>query len=796
MMQMLRVLRLCLLSLTACLALASGSVAQNQIIDADGVPRYDEWEAVASRVEAVIERNQAANEIIERLRSELDDWRMAFEARQSVNSSRISTLRRQIEALGPVPAEGESEPEAIAARRAELNGELDIARVPVLRAEEAFTRADGLIDEADTLIRTRQTDRTLKLDPSPLNPVNWPDGLNAIGGIGQTISKEVNRNFASTTRMQAVKDNLPLALLLFVIGLVLASRSSAWVERGVAQIRNATQNTRAGVRVAAFLASVFSVLLPFLGLVFLLQAMVQLEFFGTIGLLILDLMGMCLLTFFAARWLGRQVFPKAYPPRPILNLSAEYLSAGRFFTVLLGVLVALDQVVVELASEPEIALAWSDAVVPVLRFPVLVFSGFALFRFGQLLGKSPILSAAEGIGSDEDKVPDNSPNKLIVSLMSRASIVVGVVAPVLAAIGYVTAGGMLLVSTVLTLGLLGVVAVIQRFLRDLIAIFIGDDATGAALIPVLASFSVLILALPFLALIWGARVADLSEIWTYVTTGFSIGETRISLTDFLTFAVIFVIGYTITRLVQGALKTQVLPKTKMDTGGRNAVVAGTGYVGIFLAAIAAITGAGIDLSSLAIVAGALSVGIGFGLQTIVSNFVSGIILLIERPISEGDWIEVGGQMGVVKDISVRATRIETFDRTDVIVPNADLIASSVTNWTKGNLTGRLIVTVGVAYGTDTKRVETILREIAEAHPVVIVNPPPGVLFVNFGADALEFEIRAILRDVNYMLSAKSDINHEIARRFAEEGIEIPFAQRDLWLRNPEALSAQNEVPKT
>lgn len=758
--------------------------------DAAG-PDYEAWTEIADRAEQVIDAERASDPAFETLRQQLVEWRGLFQEATGLNASRIETLRAQIAALGPAPEGEVSEPADIALQRADLSARLSEAEAPGRRAEAELQRARGLIGEIDTLLAQRQAGALLTLEPAPLNPANWPGAVEAVYDWAHAVVAENLRLWASPIYRAEFGQNLPIVLAYLILGLVLLMRGWHWVGRLMAG-PVAAEPSSPVARLSVFFLSLVQHLAPILGIFALVAAVEASSFVGPRGAVVLAAIPRMAIFFFAAIWVGSQVFPpRDSAPHP-LKLAPHLLRRGRITAGGLGLLLGLTHFVDQIADTESFETA--DRLV--VLFPIVILTGLLLARIGRFL----LIHIRNQTGA-EAMAPMRA---RVFAFLGRAVIALGFAGPVLVGVGYFTAGSSFLFPAALSLALLAVLGVLQRLVADVYGALTGrGDAQEEALTPMLIGFVLSLLSIPVFALIWGMRQAQLLDFWRQVVDGFDIGGVTISPRNFLAFALIFAIGYTITRLVQNTLRNSVMPKTRLDAGGRNAVVTGTGYLGIFLAALIAITMAGIDLSSIAIVAGALSVGIGFGLQAVVSNFVSGIILLVERPIKEGDWIEVGSTAGYVREISVRSTRIETFDRSDVIVPNADLISGVVTNMTHHNATGRVIVPVGVAYGSDTRAIEAILREVAESHPMVLLTPPPSVIFQGFGADSLNFEIRAILRDVNWVLSVKSDMNHEIARRFAEAGIEIPFAQRDLWLRNPEALrgigttqNASDEAPDT
>ncbi|MCP4817737.1 MAG: mechanosensitive ion channel family protein, partial [Shimia sp.] len=595
----------------------------------------------------------------------------------------------------------------------------------------------------------------------------------------QLIGLEFVSGWVHEKRSRELGQSLPIMLFYLALGLLLILRGGRWVRSALERMLERHDEVTAARWVMMFLLSFGQVVLPMLGVFALTKAVYATDLPGLRGDVVLAVLPVLTFDILVAKWLGERIFSRYAEPLVPVNLSNAEKMRGRHAATALGLLVALNTLFAEMARYDN----WGDDAQSVVFFALTALAAISLAMLSSLISRHGHMMTTE------DQRQKTSVGVLVVFL-ARFMLAAAVVSVTLGLFGLTRAGSFLAFSAGKTVLLVAFLLVVQRLVQKAFAALEGRNDDESSLPAVLVGVLIFLASLPALAIFWGARPADLQELFSTLAAGLQVGDMTLSPRTVFVFLVVYFIGHAVTRLAQSMLRDNILPKTKLDSGGQNAVTVGAGYVGVFFAALVAFTVAGIDLGNVALLAGALSVGIGFGLQTIVSNFVSGIILLIERPISEGDWIEVGGQMGYVRDISVRATRIETFDRTDVVVPNSDFISGTVTNYTRGNTVGRIIVKVGVAYGTDTRRVEGILREIAEAHPMVLANPAPGIVFQGFGADSLDFEIRAILRDVNWSLSVRSELNHEIAKRFVDEGIEIPFAQRDIWLRNPEVLRGE------
>jgi small-conductance mechanosensitive channel len=266
---------------------------------------------------------------------------------------------------------------------------------------------------------------------------------------------------------------------------------------------------------------------------------------------------------------------------------------------------------------------------------------------------------------------------------------------------------------------------------------------------------------------------------------FTAGQTRITLWTIIAVILLFVLLHFVTSRMQRFVVHKLLAKSRYDIGVRMATGSIIRYVTLTVGAIVILQVAGVNLSTLTILLGALGVGIGFGLQTITNNFVSGLIILFERPVKVGDRIEVGGVAGNVVNISIRATEVLTNDNISIIVPNSEFISSTVINWSHSDRVVRFNFEIGVGYDEDPEVVRETLLEIARANRGVSTDKEADVLLREFGDSAIIFTLRVWTKDYADRPGVlRSQLNYEIARRFREKGIKIPYPQRDVHLITP------------
>jgi small-conductance mechanosensitive channel len=282
---------------------------------------------------------------------------------------------------------------------------------------------------------------------------------------------------------------------------------------------------------------------------------------------------------------------------------------------------------------------------------------------------------------------------------------------------------------------------------------------------------------------WKIFDSPLAAMQEILSLGFTVGSMRITVGLVLTALACLYGSVLASMTVQVVLSETVFPQRQLKPGVRISVSRLLHYVFVLVGFLLALAVLGVEFRNITIIGGALGVGIGFGLQGIVNNFVSGLILLFERPIKVGDYVSIGNQWGEIKHMGMRATVVQTFDRSEIVVPNSELVSNRVTNWTLSDRFVRLIIAVGVAYGSDVTLVMETLMECAMANSKVMRLPEPQVFFRKFGESALDFELRVWISNVDDRRQTESDLHRDIDQKFRQAGIEIAFPQRDLHLRS-------------
>jgi small-conductance mechanosensitive channel len=462
--------------------------------------------------------------------------------------------------------------------------------------------------------------------------------------------------------------------------------------------------------------------------------------------------------------------------RRLANVSDGKAKAARLHVIALAALAAVGWTLTQAGEQLEADAAALDAVAAIegLIGAALVF---ALSR--EISRRAPAAGADSPAGSRVAARAAIPWLRLALMLVALASLA--------AALGGYAALARFIVERA-ALTIVGFIAfrVVRAFVHALVIGVVAARVRGAEAagdetftfwIRLVLDAVLVLAALPLAALVVGFHQADILDLLVRAALGVRIGSIQFSIVNIGIGAAIFAGALIATQFVQRGLTNSVLPRTSIDAGARNSIVALVGYAGLILAFLFAVAAAGFDLTNFAIIAGALSVGVGFGLQGFVNNFVSGLTLLFERPIKIGDWVVLPSGQGYVKKIGMRATEIETFDRATIIVPNAELVTSAVTNWTLRDRVGRIIVPVGVSYDADPELVRDLLMKAASDHPDVLSDPAPFVLWKDFADSALAFEVRVYVRDIGRTFRVQNDLRFAIWRAFKDHGIEIPFPQR-------------------
>ncbi|PZQ51925.1 MAG: hypothetical protein DI555_20470 [Novosphingobium pentaromativorans] len=682
-------------------------------------------------------------------------------------------IQAQINALGPLPETGKTEASAITEQRKALDAKLSLALAPVLRAREAQARAATLVTDLDARISAIDRLRKGERARSVLDPRLWIDfAADAAKGMA-TVAHSVSAAYAKEG-FGGLIGRLLGAAALVLLGPIACTWALRAASRKIEQRIPATRPLSSRLSIA-ILEDVTGAIVLFFGIGCTIGAflLVMKPFLALNALITLSvLLVFSALSVAIAHWLGRSTLRSPFPELRLVELRPELVDKGVSTVRWIGIVMALEAVV-EGLEQGGFA---SATVIDLTSALLLIWGGWLIWTLANLLQRGRVKEEEEHERHRHERLDFAAPFSRILKLLVIGSVCAAIV-------GYIVLAREIFSDVVATIAIIAIAIFLHRLIATILDLLAQNRFRRYRrvlhIVPMVTGLLLTLGTLPLLAITWGYNSREIGDALVALRSGVTIGRVNLSAGDVLTFGLVFLGGYAITRWLKRILTITVLPQFGLDKGSQASIVTMIGYLGIVLAAVLAIASTGLDLSSLTFVAGALSVGLGFGLQSTVENFTSGVILLVERPIREGDWIEVGEFSGIVRKVSVRSTHLESFDRHQIIIPNSQLITGSVKNLSLGAALARVVVPVGVAYGSDLENVRKVLLEIAGAHAGVLPSPAPAVTLDTFADSTINLRLLLFVPDATDGATIASQIRFTIAARFAEEDIQMPFPQREI-----------------
>jgi small-conductance mechanosensitive channel len=749
----------------------------------------DGWRATLVQTEAALTRDGLALADLDQQRDRVQAVLTGARAFKAQLEPRLADLEAQISAIAPAPPEGSTEtapalPPEVQSVYDKLETERQGLATLVGQANVVILQGTQLLEQIAARREAFFNARLFDRSTSVLSPALWEDvgaGIPVVvQSVGRVLGGWLDRVAASSNAevVLLLLAALAGAILVVFVRFLFVRWTHAWTAK-----QAPTPQRKVLMAGAVVLADIGVPMFILFGLRAILAGLGLLP----VGIaVILNGIIVAVAAFTVITGMARALAAPGRPEWRIGGISDETARHAYRVVVVAAFLIALGPLADHLGQVAAMPPSWAVGVGGILSVPTALLALYAT---------RIIVRGRASLSEDESS---RSARWRILTPLAAAAAVVTIVA---AAIGYlafarfmieqiawvwVVAGAYVIVGGLAELGIntlflpghpsglhIGRNVGISDRTAERLAILLG----GLARI-ILFLLAALVVLAP-----WGFDSTSFLERASGLYYGIEIGSFRITYSIVITALAIFAAIVVLSRVFQRWLEQRFLPTTAIDPGLKNSINTAAGYIGFILAAILALSYAGINLANVALVAGALSVGIGFGLQSIVNNFVSGLILLAERPIRTGDWIQVGADEGTVRRISVRATEIETFDRASVIIPNSSLISGVVKNWYLRDSSGRTTLIVGVSYDADPEQVRQLMLECALKHEMVLKFPKPFVNFENFGDSALVFQLFVYLASISNGGTVRSDLRFAILRRFREEGIEIPYPRRDISVRD-------------